>query len=168
MASRNCPALVVTVYICLLTMLVGDQKPKQKQKQKQQPWRISVHAKANNFDFKFMAATNILAVWGSSRLSLLFRLRAFALKVKSESKASTPKKRKSLKSKFLRFLGKFQPRSSKNKVAAPPETKTPLNHLTRFACEEPVCVSSLVIGGIALIFRWISEICCIDGFLKCV
>ncbi|OVA17281.1 hypothetical protein BVC80_1837g79 [Macleaya cordata] len=77
-----------------------------------QPWRISVRAKAKNFDFKF-SASKILPSWGfyGTRFSVLIKLQRFFLKVKSETGDSAQRRRRSsgtFKSKFLQLLEKFR------------------------------------------------------------
>ncbi|KAF8402491.1 hypothetical protein HHK36_010576 [Tetracentron sinense] len=128
-----------------------------------QPWRISVHAKAKNFNMKFRAS-KVLPNWRSceTRLSILLMLRGFVLKVKSETGDSARKRRGTFKSKVLRIIEKLCGVRVKNKIIAGKknlnlqETNFRAKRWSQFDYEES-SICSLVIGNLALLSRSVSE-----------
>ncbi|KAL7194895.1 hypothetical protein ACSBR1_035163 [Camellia fascicularis] len=147
------------------------QSKNQQQKQEEQhPWQIEVHAKSKLFDFKFNA-TNTLPTSNSSPFPINLNLNlslcpsVFQFKKKSDPQLPLPRKGKSFKSKFLRFLGKIRPPHTKKKASSVkqisnlghPEPHFPVNQPRQFSHEEPVFVSSIVIGIIAFLSQLISQ-----------
>ncbi|KAA8517537.1 hypothetical protein F0562_017833 [Nyssa sinensis] len=123
---------------------------------KQQPWKIRIHAKSKYFNFKFKA-NNIVPTWKFIPFSVNLNLRHSLLKVKSEPQVPFPRKRNS-----FRILPKFQPRPTKNKAIPTsnyehPKANFPVNYSRHFGYEEPICISSIVAGFLALLFQSISQ-----------
>ncbi|KAL5806731.1 hypothetical protein ACOSQ4_029464 [Xanthoceras sorbifolium] len=125
----------------------------QAESEKQQSWKIRVHARSKSFHFKFKATTT-LPTLKFHRLSILLRLHKFLLQVKSQ-RQQQQQQRPTLKSRFLTAFHKLRALRVKNRN---PEVKPSINRLKRFAYEEPICISSLVIGIVALVLRTICEI----------
>ncbi|KAF7144630.1 hypothetical protein RHSIM_Rhsim04G0122200 [Rhododendron simsii] len=140
------------------------------QPERQQKLRINVDAKAKTFHFKFKAIT-ILPTTSKLfpfpiKLNLNLKLCPSLLQSKkSEQQFPFPRRGKSWKLKFLWILGKIRPRPSKNKATASDETSN-LGHpdahflstqLRHFPFEEPMCISSIVIGFIALLSQSIFQ-----------
>ncbi|XP_058209806.1 uncharacterized protein LOC131322490 [Rhododendron vialii] len=138
--------------------------------ERHQTLQINVNAKAKTFHFKFKAIT-ILPTTSKSfpfpiKLNLKLKLCPSLLQSKkSEPHFPFPRRGKSWKSKFLRILGKFRPRTSENK-ATPSNQTSNLGHpdahfssiqLRHFPYEEPMCIGSIVIGFIALLSQSISQ-----------
>lgn len=101
--------------------------------QQQQTWKITVQAKAKNFNLKFKS-TQIVPTWKFHRVSVLIKLRKIFLKVKlnSETTASVSRQRKAtLKSKLLRIFKKIGiPRTKKRDLTVHnPEPESPLLRL---------------------------------------
>lgn len=97
------------------------------QPERQQTLRINVNAKAKTFHFKFKAITILPSTSKlfpfPIKLNLKLKLCPSLLQSKkSEPHFPIPRRGKSWKSKFVRILGKFRPRTSKNKATASDET----------------------------------------------
>lgn len=132
--------------------------------ERQQTLRISVNAKSKPFDFKFKATT-ILPTTSKFipfpiKLNLKLKLCPSLFQSKKPEHFPKPRLGKSWKSKFLRILAKFRPGPSENKANASNQTSNlgnpgahfPYNQLRHFPnYEEPMFISSIVIGLIALL-----------------
>ncbi|XP_059669820.1 uncharacterized protein LOC132315081 [Cornus florida] len=142
-------------FLLLLTM----------QPDKQQPWKIYIHAKAKHFNFKLKATTSFLPSCKLFPFSINIKLRHSLLKVRSKPQVSFSVKRKSFKSKFLRFLGKFHPRPTKDKaIAAKPTSNlghplpnSPENRSKQSSSQEAICIGSAIFGCLAVLSQSISQ-----------
>lgn len=111
------------------------------QPERQQTLRINVNAKAKTFHFKFKAIT-ILPTTSKLfpfpiKLNLKLKLCPSLLQSKkSEPHFPIPRRGKSWKSKFLRILGKFRPRTTKNKATASDETSNLGHPDAHFLCTQ--------------------------------
>ncbi|OMP11497.1 hypothetical protein CCACVL1_00483, partial [Corchorus capsularis] len=114
---------------------------------KQRPWKWSIQAKAEKFNFK-LKATNILPTWKFDRFSLLLRLNKFIinLQLKSGSTISvSAQQKRTLKSRFLGFLEKIRIRRARKALSIQyPEVKS-------------ICGGSLLIGILASLLQSISR-----------
>ncbi|KAI3925088.1 hypothetical protein MKW98_009738 [Papaver atlanticum] len=84
-----------------------------------QPWRISIRAKAfKNFDLNIVASSTFLSSFriDTTQFSIFVKIRKFFLKVESEPVVMKKNERNSIKSKFLKLLGKLRPKNFKKFV----------------------------------------------------
>ncbi|CAL5422875.1 unnamed protein product [Camellia sinensis] len=137
-----------------------QSKSQQQKQQEQHPWQIKVHAKSKLFDFKFNV-TNTLSTSNSSPFPINLNLNlslcpsVFQFKNKPDPQLPLPRKGKSFKTKFLRFLGKIRPPHSKKKASSVKQTSNLGHPEPHFP--EPVFVSSIVIGIISFLSQLISQ-----------
>ncbi|KAF5941064.1 hypothetical protein HYC85_022231 [Camellia sinensis] len=138
------------------------------QQQEQHPWQIKVHAKSKLFDFK-VNVTNTLSTSNSSPFPINLNLNlslcpsVFQFKNKPDPQLPLPRKGKSFK--FLRFLGKIRHPHTKKKASSVKQISNlghqephfPVNQPRIFSHEEPVFVTSIVIGIISFLSQLISQ-----------
>nr|DAD32432.1 TPA_asm: hypothetical protein HUJ06_011283 [Nelumbo nucifera] len=125
---------------------------------KTQTWRITVRARAKSFDFKFRASRLLSSCrLFESRFSLRVKLRGFLFKVKSETAdselghAGWP----SMKSKFLRFVGKFRGRRAEKKVTS--DAKIPKFRNRENKSTTKHLINSSIVEDVAFLSRPITE-----------
>ncbi|KAK6778064.1 hypothetical protein RDI58_024782 [Solanum bulbocastanum] len=119
----------------------------QQQQQQHHSWKLNVHAKAKNFNFK-LVASNFLPNSKYFPFSLKFKYCRFFIHLNSQTFISpNPQKPKSFKSKLHRFLQRLRRRRSKNNRVT--STK-PKNKAT-------ISQSSVVFGNLVLFIQSIYQ-----------
>ncbi|WRX21398.1 hypothetical protein QQP08_013885 [Theobroma cacao] len=133
---------------------------KMQAEKQQQSWKVSIQARAQNFNFK-LQATKILPTWKFHRFSLLLRLHKFALKLQVKSRSTLSisiQNKRTLKSTFLKLLEKLRIRRPKRTLTVQhPGVKSVLNRLKQFANEKAIYAGPLVIAILASLLQSISK-----------
>ncbi|KAH0722700.1 hypothetical protein KY290_005353 [Solanum tuberosum] len=119
----------------------------QQQQQQHHSWKLNVHAKAKNFNFK-LVASNFLPNSKYFPFSLKFKYCRFFIHLNSQTFISpNPQKPKSFKSKLHRFLQRLRRRRSKNNRVT---SSKPKNKAT-------ISQSSVVLGNLLLFLQSIYQ-----------
>ncbi|XP_049401748.1 uncharacterized protein LOC125865592 [Solanum stenotomum] len=116
------------------------------QQQQHHSWKLNVHAKAKNFNFK-LVASNFLPNSKYFPFSLKFKYCRFFIHLNSQTFISpNPQKPKSFKSKLHRFLQRLRRRRKNNRVtSSKPKNKAAISQ------------SSVVLGNLVLFLQSIYQ-----------